>query len=406
MSSVSKLLKTILRPSRAAFILHDLFKLERSVKEDKEHLAEAFAWLCRAQDAGVTGGVASGYYPPYGGWLEPYPETTGYIIPTLLLYGERTGDSGLVERCVRMGDWEIGIQMESGAVRGGVGVKTYPIVFNAGQVILGWVALFRKTGEQRFLEAAKRAADWLVDIQDPDGKWSMHTHFDVPHTYHSRVAWPVLEIADLTGDRRIHDCGRRNIEWVLSQRRENDWFDCMGFKKDDSPLTHTIAYTIRGLIESSRFLDEESKRKTLDAAGKAAARVMSHYLHHDAFPDGDSSTDMRPPPLPATFDSDWESVDRYSCITGNAQMAINWLRLYQLEGDAGLLDAARMIIDQIKQTQSLTSGDPGIRGAVPGSSPCWGKYNPFSFPNWATKFFADALMLQESVLQSREESGV
>jgi hypothetical protein len=34
-----------------------------------------------------------------------------------------------------------------------------------------------------------------------------------------------------------------------------------------------------------------------------------------------------------------------------------------------------------------------VRGALPGSYPIWGKYEPFAFPNWATKFFADALMM-------------
>jgi hypothetical protein len=34
-------------------------------------------------------------------------------------------------------------------------------------------------------------------------------------------------------------------------------------------------------------------------------------------------------------------------------------------------------------------------GAIPGSFPIWGRYEPFAFPNWATKFFCDALMLGE-----------
>ena len=46
---------------------------------------------------------------------------------------------------------------------GGIGLNDYPIVFNTGQVILGWTALYRATGEERFLQAASRAADWLAD---------------------------------------------------------------------------------------------------------------------------------------------------------------------------------------------------------------------------------------------------
>jgi hypothetical protein len=34
-------------------------------------------------------------------------------------------------------------------------------------------------------------------------------------------------------------------------------------------------------------------------------------------------------------------------------------------------------------------------GAIPGSFPIWGRYEPFAFPNWATKFFCDALMIEQ-----------
>jgi hypothetical protein len=37
------------------------------------------------------------------------------------------------------------------------------------------------------------------------------------------------------------------------------------------------------------------------------------------------------------------------------------------------------------------------RGAIPGSFPIWGRYEPFAFPNWATKFFCDALLLEKEI---------
>jgi len=128
-------------------------------------------WLCRAQDVTGCGGVSGGYHY-HDGWQPPYPETTGYIIPTFLRYAAFNGDESYIERAVRMGDWELEIQLPSGAVRGGIGTNDYPIVFNTGQVILGWTSLYGETKESRFLNAAIRAADWLLSIQDPDGKWS------------------------------------------------------------------------------------------------------------------------------------------------------------------------------------------------------------------------------------------
>jgi hypothetical protein len=35
-----------------------------------------------------------------------------------------------------------------------------------------------------------------------------------------------------------------------------------------------------------------------------------------------------------------------------------------------------------------------VRGAIKGALPFNGAYERFSYPNWATKFFADALMME------------
>jgi hypothetical protein len=107
-------------------------------------------------------------------------------------------------------------------------------------------------------------------------------------------------------------------------------------------------------------------------------------------------------PLPARLDSDWRSQANYSCLTGNAQLALVWLNLYRRDGDPRYLNGALKLLDQVKSTQSLTSRRPGIRGGIPGSYPCWGGYCPLAFPNWAAKFFADAIIVQERVMRDVE----
>jgi hypothetical protein len=102
--------------------------------------------------------------------------------------------------------------------------------------------------------------------------------------------------------------------------------------------------------------------------------------------------------LPATLDDNWNSNENYSCLTGNAQIAVIWLKLYKINGDARFLNAALKIIDQLKMIQNLHTKNSGIRGGIPGSYPIWGKYMEYSYPNWGTKFFADAIMLQEEMM--------
>ena len=58
--------------------------------------------------------------------------------------------------------------------------------------------------------------------------------------------------------------------------------------------------------------------------------------------------------------------------------------------------AARMnsLLVQL-QWNSRRKSSREMFGAISGSYPFWGRYEPFAFPNWATKYLADALMLEE-----------
>jgi len=113
-------------------------------------------------------------------------------------------------------------------------------------VILGWIDLYKATSDSRYLSAALKAADWLCLNMDSDGKWSKYTYNDIPHTYHSRVAWSLLEVYKITDIIKYKNAAERNISWILSKVKENGWIEEMGFYNGDVvPLTHTIAYTYR-----------------------------------------------------------------------------------------------------------------------------------------------------------------
>jgi hypothetical protein len=105
-------------------------------------------------------------------WAPSYPETTGYIIPTLYRYAAITGDEDCRARARRMADWEIDIQLPGGGVlAGALGDSDKPTVFNTGQVIFGWVRAFEEEQDERYRDAAVRASAWLCDIMDDDGCW-------------------------------------------------------------------------------------------------------------------------------------------------------------------------------------------------------------------------------------------
>lgn len=383
-----------LKSSHLKIIFRDLFGLKEKTFSNKLHLQGAMQWLCRAQDISGCGGISS-MYSFYWGWLPPYPETTGYIIPTFLRYAFISSDDNYIERAIMMGDWEIKIQLPCGGIRGARELSTTPIVFDTGQVILGWVYLFKKTKQHRFLEAAIKAADWLLSIQDNDGNWRKYTYRGIPHAYNTKVAWSLFEICEVTNNEKYRAAAEKNILWALSLAEENGWFRQMGITMDEIPPTHRIAYTLQGLIESSSYLAEDIKKKVAGIVLKAAENIIRVFEIG-----GKSRFYSKSTYLKAAFNSKWESKDNYSCLTGNAQLAIVFLKLFKINNDRKFLNMACKLIEQLKETQDLDCKNPGIRGGIAGSYPIWGKFVKFAYPNWATKFFADSIMLQESIIKN------
>jgi len=372
---------------RLAVASRDLIAPRDAARAPELHLDAAMQWLCRAQDAtpddGVSRSHALRHMRAHGrsGWLPSYPETTGYIIPTFLAYASLTGKRDYRDRAVRMARWEADIQMENGAVQGGViGFPPTPAIFNTGQVLFGWAAAFRETREEAFLNSARRGADFLVAAMDSDGGWRRHGSQYARagvNVYDARTAWGLLEAYGITNDIAHRDAVVRNLEFVLTKQRSNGWFEECCLDDNTRPLLHTIAYTMEGLLEAGVSLGDE---RFTSAARQAADALLARQL-----PNGS---------LSGRFDSEWNGTATWSCLTGDAQTAIVWLRLHELTDDARYLQAARRMNRYLSTTQNLDAADPGIRGGIKGSQPIWGEYGPYEYLNWAAKFFADSLMIE------------
>lgn len=352
------------------------------------HLDAAMAWLCHAQDVTKRDGmrddgVAQTFLVRSRRWAASYPETTGYIIPTFYRYWHLTGNDEIRRRAVRMADWECEVQHPSGGVlAGALGDSDQPTIFNTGQVLFGWVRAFEEEGNEAYRAAAVRAARWLCDQQDDDGCWR---RFPSPMTqttvsvYNTRSAWGLLRAYAITGVERFRDGAVRNIEWALAQQRPNGWFPQNCLTDATRPFTHTIAYAMRGILEVGDTLGENR----YIAAARKVADAMTAAMPADGR-------------LPGRFDAEWQPTVRWSCLTGVAQVGIALGRLYQITGEDAYRQALRRGNRFLKATQKL-DGDPDERGGIKGSHPIDGGYHPWQYPNWAAKFFADALMKEDEV---------
>ncbi len=383
----------LLHPSVAGVLLRDRPIWRSRPHSSRCHLDAAMEWICRAHDQCGGQGVSLGFSLLHG-WFPPYPETTGYIIPTMFDYATLTGKDEYRSRAICMADWEVEIQLPAGAVMGGVyrgpDREPRPVVFNTGQVILGWTRAYVETKREQYLEAARRAGDWLIRVQSPDGSWRLPgpEAETLVHAYDARTAWSLLEIHTLTKVDSYLKAARLNLDWTVAQQQENGWFRENAFftaSKWNVPLTHTIAYVMEGLLGSWRLIGEE---RYFGACLKTAEKLLRIFELRKF--------------MAGEFDGSWKSAATYSCLTGNAQIAGVWLQLFAITGDTRYLNAALKLNDYVKITQQVKAFHPGIRGGIKGSQPISGRYTPYTYVNWGAKFMADTLMLEDKIMAKFE----
>jgi hypothetical protein len=356
-------------------------------------VGEITGWLCRAQDNSTTvdGGVAR-HFSLVSGWGSSYPETTGYIVPTVINVARRRNDDALLQRARRMLDWLVSIQFPGGGFQGGMVDQEprVPVTFNTGQILLGLASGTEEFGDA-YREPMRRAAQWLVDTQDPDGCWRSHgTPFAIPgeKSYETHVSWGLFEAARLEPERGYSDAAMANIRWALQYQQVNGWFEkcCLG--DPQRPLTHTLGYVLRGLIEAYRFSGDEEilQRSILTADG-----LLKAIRPDDGF-------------LSGRLDSDWRPSVRWACLTGSVQIAHCWLMLYGITGNERYLEAARAANSYVRRTIK-TEGPEEVRGGVKGAFPVYGNYGKYEYLNWACKFAIDSFLLEKELTEGSSDVG-
>ena len=92
--------------------------------------------------------------------LNAYPEVTGYLIPSLINWGER-------ELALQYGNWLVEIQEDDGSFFDPS--RSSKCLFDTGQIIRGFIALSEIGYSSIFNEPLKKAVNWIASLVEEDG---------------------------------------------------------------------------------------------------------------------------------------------------------------------------------------------------------------------------------------------
>jgi rhamnogalacturonyl hydrolase YesR len=338
-------------------------------------ITEGLSWLCYAQDKSATrdGGVAR-HFSLLDGWGSSYPETTGYIAETFLSHGAETANTDLINRALRMLDWLVSIQFPEGCFQGGMvdELPKLPAVFDTGQILTGLAAGTRS--QERFRAPMIGAADWLVKIQSAEGGWEHDTPFAAAgaKVYETHVAIGLFRAAVFEPTRGYLEAAKAQVDWALGHQTDNGWLANCCLTDQTVPLTHTIGYALRGILEAYLATREVKYR---DAACLTADGLL-----------GAMSAEGK---LPGRLTEHWLPASEWVCLTGTAQIAECLWLLFEFTGNDDYKRGAQRANSYVRRTIDI-AGPPETHGGVKGSFPVDGWYGKWQYLNWACKFMIDA----------------
>ena len=353
----------------------------QSSQDRSQAMHHAAKWLIKSMSTGNDARSSTFYFN--ASWTSSYPETTGYIIPTLLRYSSTTDSAWSVEAkqaAVAAGKWLLDIQHADGGWPGGYIHQDRPsVVFNSGQILRGLHALHHVDQSEDWKGAAKRCIDWIWDQLDDQGRFSTNDYMEEIRVYGTYVVAPILEWVDLfpLENESWKEKASLHAKWVMSQQNELGWFaNCDNtLHKNDKPIIHTIAYTVDGLWNIGvKLSNEDCKEAALVPARVLATEFLSRGM------------------LSGRYTKNWIGSESF-IPTGGAQLAILWESIFQITGEPIWEEAfLKMNILLVAIAKRGTREDSETIGALPGSFPFWGRYETFGLPNWATKYMLDSLL--------------
>lgn len=269
--------------------------------------------------------------------LEPYPEVSGYIVPTLVDYGYIQEGRGIVK-------WLLSIQQKDGGFLGPNGSKK-EYVFDTAQILRGLLCYVEDSEIGKDVELAiLKSCDYLCSQMINDGKGGYRIQYnemkDVPEPILLYTLPPMKKVAELYSNEKLKYAVNNCLEYYLSH--ENFL--------NRNYITHFVVYMIEALIDLGR---EESVEEIMDLFKQKI--VKKGYVE-------------------AKSGVDW------ICTPGMAQLALCW---YKLDDN----ETADIAMNWVEKNQTFLGGFYGSYGVD-------ATYLESEEIAWAVKFYLDANKLR------------
>lgn len=316
---------------------------------------------------------SSGHRKMTGEWTPPYPETTGYLLSTLLTANKYAPELKFKEMIFKQYDFFVKLQKADGSFPQSL-ENPNPIVFDTAQIILGLLAIapaFKQTPKE-ILFTIKKAKNWLKEQLNEEGLFTTHNYIeDYNPAYYSRIAWAILA-SEVVSESKASEKSKTLVARLAKLQNENLTFKDWSLHPKSPALTHNIAYTLRGLWECGEILNNKKLKKS-------ATLTLDHL----------SGIILSEKKVAGTYDQNWKGDYSFICSTGNAQLALLYLKVFEKTKLVKYLEPVALLLKPLINKQRSVSIN---NGAIPSSIPIWGKYQRFTFSNWTQKFYSDTLM--------------
>ena len=347
-----------------------------------EHIAAALKWF----NASLLpdGGASAKYSMMSHQFTEGYPLSTAKWVPMLTrikqfypeVYQQEINVPELTRELV---NWVVRTQRRDGTFPASYGdyMNQAPRVFNNGMIIHSLLDYHNARGGYDLIESCISSAEWLMKVQSNDGSWRQFTFHQLSSNTLTGAA--LMRLAAITGDKKYHVAGEKNILFALDLQLPNGYFSGNGFDSNSSAYTITIAYAIAGILEAGLLTGND---KWKEAAFNGLVPVLN-LVNKTGF-------------LVGEIDENFQSESTFSCLPGNCLLATIAYKMAAMTGNADLKLKADLLTDYVKGRQMI-SKIPSVNGGVSGSWPISGNYSSYEIPSWAVRYFVEAVMMQDEM---------